>query len=177
LLPSEESSASLDRASLVPPLACFDIRIPACRDFARNDESGLGNLHNVAALIYRPTEQNYDSAIGSRARRRDFNDLALDMQDVSRTGRCRPTHLAAGADEAASEWRATFDIQTHRDRGSVPTARRQTFEERALRGALVRMKGLWIELSRECLDLRFIKLVRSAYKALSDMKIVEIQSS
>jgi hypothetical protein len=37
------------------------------------------------------------------------------------------------------------------------------------------VKGLWIELKRECLDLRFVKAVRPAGKALSDTKIVKIQ--
>jgi len=40
---------------------------------------------------------------------------------------------------------------------------------------LVRMKGLRIELNSECLDLRFVKPVRPAGKALSDMKIVKIK--
>ena len=91
------------------------------------------------------------------------------------TVRCRPAQLSPSADEAAGEWRTTLDIQTHRDRGGVPTARRQALEERALSGLLVRVKGLRIELKRECLDLRFVKPVRSAGKALSDMKIVKIQ--
>jgi len=79
------------------------------------------------------------------------------------------------ADEPAGEWRTTLDIQTHRDRGGVPTARRQALEERALSGMLVRMKGLRIELNSECLDLRFVKPVRPASKTLSDMKIVKIK--
>jgi hypothetical protein len=37
------------------------------------------------------------------------------------------------------------------------------------------VKGLWIELKRECLDLRFVKPVRPAGQALSDTKIVKIQ--
>jgi len=56
----------------------------------------------------------------------------------------------------------------------MPTARRQAIEERVFRGLLVRMKGLRIELNREFLDLRFVKRVYLAGKALSDMKVVEI---
>ena len=93
----------------------------------------------------------------------------------SGSGRSRPAQLSPGADEAAGEWRTTLDIRTHRDRGGVPTARRQALEERALSGLLVRVKGLRIELNSECLDLRFVKPVRPAGKALSDMKIVKIQ--
>jgi hypothetical protein len=148
---------------------------PSRRDFARNNKLGLLNLNDVAALVYRPAEKDYRAAIGSRARRRDFDDLALNMEYVSGSGRCRPAQLSPGADEAAGEWRTTLDIQTHRDRGGVPTARRQALEERALSGMLVRMKGLRIELNSECLDLRFVKPVRPAGKALSDMKIVKIQ--
>ena len=145
------------------------------RNFARDNKLGLLNLNDVAALVYRPAEKNYRAAIGSRARWRDFNDFALNMEYVSGTGRCRPAQLSPGADEAACEWRTTLDIQTHRDRGGVPTARCQALEERALSGMLVRMKGLRIELTSECLDLRFVKPVRPAGKALSDMKIVKIQ--
>jgi hypothetical protein len=39
------------------------------------------------------------------------------------------------------EWRTTLDIQTHRDRGGVPTARRQALEQRVFRGLLVGVKG------------------------------------
>jgi hypothetical protein len=56
----------------------------------------------------------------------------------------------------------------------MPTTRRQALEERALSGMLVRVKGLRIELKSECLDLSFVKPVRPAGKALSDMKIVKI---
>jgi hypothetical protein len=59
----------------------------------------------------------------------------------------------------------------------VPTARRQAIEERAFRGLLVRVKRLRIELKRELLDLRFVKRVCLAGKALSDMRIVEIQAA
>jgi hypothetical protein len=145
---------------------------PSRRNFARNNKLGLSNLNDVAALIYRPAEENYRAAIGPRARWRDFNDFALNMEYVPGTGRCRPAQLSPGADEAAGEWRTTLDIQTHRDRGGVSTARRQALEERALSGMLVRVEGLRIDLNSECLDLRFVKPVRPAGKALSDMKIV-----
>jgi len=136
---------------------------------------GTTSLANdVAALVHRPAEENYRAAIRSRARWRNFNDFALNVEYVSGTGRCRPVQLSLGADEAAGKWRTTLDIQTHRDRGSVPTARHQALEERALSGMLVRMKGLRIELIGECLDLRFVKPVRPAGKALSDMKIVKM---
>jgi hypothetical protein len=39
------------------------------------------------------------------------------------------------------KWRATLDIQTHRDRGGVRTARRQALEQRVFRGLLVGVKG------------------------------------
>jgi hypothetical protein len=58
----------------------------------------------------------------------------------------------------------------------VPTARRQAIEERVFRGLLVRVKRLRIELNREFPDLRFVKRVCLAGKALSDMKIVERRS-
>ena len=145
------------------------------RHFAGNNKLGLLNQNNVAALIDRPAEQNYRAAIRSRARWCNFNDFALNMEYVSGTRRCRPAQLSPGADEAVGEWRTALDIQTHRDRSGMPTARRQTLEERALSGLLVRVKGLRIKLNRECLDLRFVKPVRPAGKALSDMKVVKIQ--
>ena len=64
------------------------------RNFARNNKLGLLNQNDVAALVYRPAEKNYRAAIGSRARRRDFNDFALNMEYVSGTGRCRPAQLS-----------------------------------------------------------------------------------
>jgi hypothetical protein len=133
------------------------------------------NLNDVAALVFRPAEKNDRAAVRLRARRHDFNDFAFNMEYVSKAGRCRPTQLSSGANKAAGERRTTLDIQTHRDRGGVPTARRQALEKRALSGLLVRVKGLWIELKRECLDLRFVKPVRPAGQALSDTKIVKIQ--
>jgi hypothetical protein len=119
-------------------------KFPLRRNFARNNKSGLNNLNDVAALVYRPAEENYRAAIGSRARWRNFNDFAINMEYAS----CRPAQLSPGADEAAGERRTTLDIQTHRDRGGVPTARRQAIEERVLSGLLVRVKGLRIELNR-----------------------------
>jgi hypothetical protein len=148
---------------------------PSRRNFARNNKPGLSDLNDVAALVYRPAEENYRAAIRSRARWRNFNDFALDMEYVSGTGRRRPAQLSPGANESAGEWRTTLDIQTHRDRGGVPAARRQALEERLLSGLSVRVKGLRIELNRECLDLRFVKPVRPAGQALSDTKIVKIQ--
>src|SRR6185295_14064789 len=112
------------------------------RHFAGNNKLGLLNQNNVAALIDRPAEQNYRAAIRSRARWGNFNDFALNMEYVSGTRRCRPAQLSPGADEAVGEWRTALDIQTHRDRSGMPTARRQTLEERALSGLLVRVKGL-----------------------------------
>jgi hypothetical protein len=150
---------------------------PLRRHFARNNKPSLLNQNDVAALIYRPAEKNDRAAVRSRARWRDFNDFALNMEYVSGTGRCRPAQLSARANEAAREWRTTVDIQTHRDRCGMPTTRRQALEERALSGMLVRVKGLRIELKSECLDLSFVKPVRPAGKALSDMKIVKIQAA
>jgi hypothetical protein len=165
-----------DRVNWFYQVFAFADRVVASRrNFARNDKPGLKNLNDVAALVYRSAEENDGAAIRSRARWRDFNDFALNMKYVSGTGRCRPAQLSPGADEAAGEWRTTLDIQTHRDRGGVPTARRQALEERALGGMLVRMKGLRIELIGECLDLRFVKPVRPTGNALPDMKIVKIQ--
>jgi hypothetical protein len=161
--------------SNVARLSLLETEFPLLRNLARNNQPGLSDLNDIAALVYRPAKKNYRSAIGSRARWRNFNDFALHMEYVSGTGRCRPAQLSPGAHEAAGEWRTTLDIQTHRDRGGMPTARRQTLEERALGGLVVRVKRLRIELDRECLDLRFVKPVHSAGKALSYMKIVKIQ--
>jgi hypothetical protein len=49
------------------------------RDSARNDKSGLENLNDLTALVHRPAEKDYGAAIGSRARRRDLDDFALNM--------------------------------------------------------------------------------------------------
>lgn len=151
--------------SNVARLSLLETEFPLLRNFARNNQPGLSDLNDIAALVYRPAKKNYRAAIRSRARWRDFNDFALNMEYVSGTGRCRPAQLSPGADEAAGEWRTTLDIQTHRDRGGMPTARRQTLEERALGGLVVRVKRLRIELDRECLDLRFVNSMHPARKA------------
>jgi hypothetical protein len=49
------------------------------RDSARNDKSGPENLDDLTALVHRPAEKDNDAAIKSRARRRDLDDLALNM--------------------------------------------------------------------------------------------------
>jgi hypothetical protein len=136
--------------SNVARLSLLETEFPLLRNLARNNQP-VSDLNDIAALVYRPAKKNYRSAIGSRARWRNFNDFALHMEYVSGTGRCRPAQLSPGAHEAAGEWRTTLDIQTHRDRGGMPTARRQTLEERALGGLVVRVKRLRIELDRECL--------------------------
>jgi hypothetical protein len=71
-----------------------------------------------------------------------------------------------------------LEIMHGTDGGSILQEQRcseQALEQRALGGLLVRVKRLWIELKRECLDLRFVKPVRPAGQALSDTKIVKIQ--
>jgi hypothetical protein len=47
---------------------------------ARNNKLGLLNQNDVAALVYRPAEKNDRAAIRSRARWRDFNDFALNVE-------------------------------------------------------------------------------------------------
>lgn len=147
------------------------------RDSARYNKFGLENLNGLAALVYRPAEKDYRAAIGSRARWRNFNDFALNMEYISGTGRRWPAQLSPGPDNAASEWRTTLNIETHRDRGGVPTARCQAIEESAFCGLLVRVKRLRIELNRERFDLGFVKRVCLAGKALSDMQIVKIEAA
>jgi hypothetical protein len=85
--------------------------------------------------------------------------------------------LARERDNAAGERRTAFNIETHRDRGGVSAACCQAIEERPFRGFLVRVKRLWIELSRERLDLRFVDCVCRACKALPAMQIVKIKAA
>jgi hypothetical protein len=147
------------------------------RNSARYNKFGLKNLNGLAALVYRPAEKDYRAAIGSRARWRNFNDFAFHMEYISGASRRWPIQLSPGPDNAASEWRTTLNIETHRDRGSVPTARCQSIEECAFRGLLVCVKRLRIELNCERLDLGFVKRVCLAGKALSDMQIVKIEAA
>lgn len=144
------------------------------RGSTRNNKLGIENLNDVATLVYCSAEKDYRAAIWSRAGWPNFNYFTLDMEYISRTGWRRPAQLSSGPDDPPGEWRTTLDIQAHRDRGRMPTARRQTLEERSFGDLLVRVKGLRIELNRECLDLRCVKSVCLADKALSDMKIVKI---
>jgi hypothetical protein len=57
----------------------------------------------------------------------------------------------------------------------VPAARREAGEQAGLRGGLVQVKGLWVELRREGLDLRRLQHVRSADETLPDAQIIEEQ--
>jgi hypothetical protein len=50
------------------------------RDSARNNKFGLEKLNDIAALVYRLDEKDYRAAIGSRARWRNFNDVALNIE-------------------------------------------------------------------------------------------------
>jgi hypothetical protein len=145
------------------------------RHFARHNKLGLLNQNDLAALVYRPAEK---TIVPRSGRERDDVTSTTSLSTWSTS----PGRVGAGQlnsppapTKPACEWRTTFDIQTHRDRGGVPTARRQTLEDRALSGMLVRVKGLRIKLKRECIDLRFVKPVRPAGKALSEMKVVKIQ--
>ena len=135
----------------------------------------LRNLNDVAPLVYCLTEKDYCTAIGSRARWRNLDDFAVDMEDIAGAGRCWPAQLCSGPDNAAGKRRAALNIETHRDCSGMPATRCQALEQRAFRGFLVRVKGLWVELNRECLDLCFVDCVGCAGKALPDMQIVKIE--
>ena len=69
------------------------------RDSARNNRLGLKNLNDVAALVYRTAEKDYRAAIGSRARRRNFNDFALAAKPLKnvRSTACFTRSLTAQA--------------------------------------------------------------------------------
>ena len=54
----------------------------------------------------------------------------------------------------------------------MPAARGEASEDRVLRGVLVEVEGLRIELGRERFDLRGVERVRRAFKALPDVEIV-----
>jgi hypothetical protein len=58
----------------------------------------------------------------------------------------------------------------------MPSACRQAFEESVLGRRLIRMKGLWIELSRKRLDLRFVNRVGRAREALPDTEVIQIKT-
>jgi hypothetical protein len=55
----------------------------------------------------------------------------------------------------------------------VPAAGRKAGEQRVGGGVLVEVKGLWVELRRETLDLIRIHYMRRAGKALADMQVVK----
>src|SRR5438128_282408 len=140
----------------------------------RYDELRGQDLHRLAALIQGFAAHRDHSPIRARARRRDLDDLAFDVQDVTRPRRLGPVDLSPGADDAAGE-RYSADHKTHRDRRRVPAARRQPAEQRLPRLVVIDMKRLRVELAGEALDLRLVQGVRSAAEALSHVQILEVE--
>src|ERR1700716_2403501 len=81
----------------------------------RGQLATLRGTTSLASLVQRPAKQDDRAAIGPRARWRNLDDFALDMEDVSGAGRGRPAQLCSGPDNAAGERRTAVNIETHRD--------------------------------------------------------------
>src|SRR6185369_1735372 len=95
----------------------------------------------------------------------------LDMQPQLIPGpyRTGPAELVeARADDAAGGLELAVHEKPHRHRGGMPAARRQALEDRALRGALVEVEGLRIELAREGLDARLVHAQSAGAERLPD---------
>src|SRR5882724_1493114 len=150
----------------------------AVRRYATGDDDlGGQDLDDLVALIAGLGSQGDHPAVRARTRRRYFQDLALHPEDVARARRPGPADLSAGADDAARDRRAALHQESHGDRRRVPAARRQAGEQRALRGLVIEVEGLRIELAGEGLDLRRVHRMRSAGEPLPDPEIVEIEAA
>src|SRR5262245_55420331 len=90
------------------------------------------------------------SLIRARFRRPHVEDFAFDMQFIARPHRARPAEFVeADPDDAAGGLEFALHQEPHGDRRSMPAARRQPAEHRALGRLLVEMKGLRIEFGRK----------------------------
>src|SRR5262249_31656585 len=133
-------------------------------------------LHSFSALIARLAAHCDHPTVGSRARGTDFQDLALDMQDVPRPRGTRPVNLSAGPDNPADDRYPGLALQPHGDRRRMPAARHQAAEQSVLSRLTIEMEGLRVELVRKRFDLRFVNRMRSAGESLSGMKVFEIKA-
>src|SRR5262245_65174 len=57
----------------------------------------------------------------------------------------------------------------------MPATGREAAEQRALRGRVIEVEGLRVELRGKSFDLRRVDGVRAAAEALPDMKILEVE--
>src|SRR4051795_2195123 len=96
------------------------------------------------------------------------------MQFVAGPYRLEPGQLAADAENAAGRPELAGDAELHRQRRSVPAARRKTAKHRPVGGGLVEMEGLRIELGGETLDRVGIDAQRRRRESLADGEILEI---
>src|SRR5678815_3952840 len=118
----------------------------------------------------------HQADVRARFRRAHLEDLAFDAQLVARPHRQRPAELVEpGADDAAGGPQVARHQQLHGHGGGVPAARRETAEYRALRGCVVQVERLRVELGGEALDpLGVDAQAPGAAEFLTDREILEV---
>src|SRR5262245_53428639 len=74
-----------------------------------DDELRCKHLNDVAVLVACLAAYDDGPTIRTRARRGDFYDLTLDLQDIARPRRFRPTHFAPSTDNATGKRQSPLD--------------------------------------------------------------------
>src|SRR6266851_927275 len=93
---------------------------------------------------------------------------------VAGTHRLQPAQLAADAEDPAGRPEIAGEAEAHRERGSMPAARRKPREHRMARGLVVEMKRLRVERRRESGDRIGVDGQRGRAEFLPNSEILEI---
>jgi hypothetical protein len=133
------------------------------------------HLHGLVPLIERRRAHLDEPLSRARLRYPYLEHFALHTQLIAGPHRSRPTNLIKPeANDAACGFELTLDEQPHRQCRSVPTARRESAEERGARGVLIEVKWLRIELGRKRFDSLRLNLQASGAECLCDCKILKV---
>src|SRR5829696_6873442 len=112
------------------------------------------DLSRVVVMVQRGRADLDQALVWARPRQSHFQHFALEAKFVSRTNRTRPAEfIESRADDAARRLELASDQEPHCHGCGVPAASRQSAEHRLLRGLLVEMEGMRIEVGGEPLDL------------------------
>src|SRR5580704_11338588 len=79
----------------------------------QHQELGGQHINRFSALIEHRASHGDDALMRLGARRRDFNNLTFDVQDVAWTRRSWPRDFSAHADEAVRKWKTAGYEKPH----------------------------------------------------------------
>jgi hypothetical protein len=136
---------------------------------------GRENVHRLSILVCCRAFYGNECLVGFRARRHDFEDLALHSQRIAGPGRFWPRDLSAYANEPVRERQTAGDQKAHGDGRGVPAAGRDSTEDTGPGGCFFKMKWLWIELRCKRFDGARFHEIGSGGEALADVQILQIK--